>query len=138
MIKEQNDRNDTRQAIVCGKIFAVMEGIQRAAQGKDLNAGIRERFFSFASTSPAPAFGRLMKLSQNHISKLKHEKPGLAVILDRQLQELCSLLKGFPAIFSLEEQGQFALGYYHQKQQDYDNAKNNKELQSIIENNKED
>ncbi len=138
MIKEQNDPNDTRQAIVCGKIFAVMEGIQRAAQGKDLNAGIRERFFSFASTSPAPAFGRLMKLSQNHISKLKHEKPGLAVILDRQLQELCSLLKGFPAIFSLEEQGQFALGYYHQKQQDYDNAKNNKELQSIIENNKED
>ena len=137
MIKEQNDPNDTSQAIVCGKIFAVMEGIQRAAQGKDLNAGIRERFFSFASTSPAPAFGRLMKLSQNHISKLKHEKPGLAVILDRQLQELCSLLKGFPAVFSLEEQGQFALGYYHQKQQDYDNAKNNKELQSIIENNKE-
>lgn len=137
MIKEQNDARDTSQAIVCGKIFAVMEGIQRAAQGKDLNAGIRERFFSFASTSPAPAFGRLMKLSQNHISKLKHERPGLAVVLDRQLQELCSHLNGFPAIFSLEEQGQFALGYYHQKQQDYDNAINNKELQSIIENNKE-
>jgi len=134
MIKEQNDPNDTSPAIVCGKIFAVMENIQRAAQGKDLNAGIRERFFSFASTSPAPAFGRLMKLSQNHISKLKHEKPGLAVILDRQLQELCSLINGFPAIFSLEEQGQFALGYYHQKQQDYDNAKNNKELKLLIEN----
>lgn len=134
MIKEQNDTNDKRPAIVCGKIFAVMESIQRAALGKDLNAGIRERFFSFASTSPAPAFGRLMKLSQNHISKLKHEKPGLAVLLDRQLQELCSLLNGFATIFSLEEQGQFALGYYHQKQQDYDNAKNNKELQPIIEN----
>ena len=137
MIKEQNDPDDISKAIVCGKIFAVMEGIQRAAQGKDLNAGIRERFFSFASTTPAPAFGRLMKLTQNHISKLKHEKPGLAVVLDRQLQELCSLLNGFPAIFSLEEQGQFALGYYHQKQQDYDNAKNNKELQPILENNKE-
>jgi len=134
MIKEQNDPNDKSSAIVCGKIFAVMENIQRAAQGKDLNAGIRERFFSFASTSPAPAFGRLMKLSQNHISKLKHEKPGFAVILDRQLQELCSLINGFPAIFSLEEQGQFALGYYHQKQQDFDNAKNNKELKLLIEN----
>jgi len=73
-------------------------------------------------------------LSQNHISKLKHEKPGLAVILDRQLQELCSLIVGFPAIFTLEEQGQFALGYYHQKQQNYDNYKNNTELQTIIEN----
>jgi len=133
MIKEQNDPNDKSPAIVCGKIFAVMESIQRAAQGKDLNAGIRERFFTSASTNPATAFGRLMKLSQNHISKLKHEKPGLAVLLDRQLQELCSFLNGFPALFSLEEQGQFALGYYHQKQQDYDNAKNNKELQSIIE-----
>lgn len=137
MIKEQNDPSDVRQAIVCGKIFAVMESIQRAAQGKDLNVGIRERFFSFASTSPAPAFGRLMKLTQNHISKLKHEKPGLAVILDRQLQDLCSLLNEFPTIFSLEEQGQFAIGYYHQKQENYDNAKNNKELQLIIENNKE-
>jgi len=137
MIEKQNDLNDVRPAIVCGKIFAVMEAIQRVAQGKDLNAGIRERFFSFASTSPAPAFGRLMKLSQNHISKLKHDKPGLAVILDRQLQNLCNLLNEFPSTFSLEEQGQFAIGYYHQKQQNYDNAKNNKELKSIIENNKE-
>lgn len=136
-MKEQNDPNEKRTAIICGKIFAVMESIQRAAQGKDLNAGIRERFFSFASTSPAPAFGRLMKLSQNHISKLKHEKPGLAVLLDRQLQELCSFLDGFPTIFSLEEQGQFALGYYHQKQQNYDNSKTNKELQTIIENKEE-
>lgn len=137
MIKEQNDPNDKSSAIVCGKIFAVMESIQRAALGKEINAGIRERFFSFVSTSPAPAFGRLMKLSQNHISKLKHEKPGLAIILDKQLQELCSLLNVFPPIFSLEEQGQFALGYYHQKQEDYDNYKNNKEMQSLIENYKE-
>lgn len=137
MIKEQNDPNDKSPAIVCGKIFAVMESIQQAAQGKDLNAGIRERFFTSASTNPATAFGRLMKLSQNHISKLKHEKPGLAVLLDRQLQELCSILNGFPALFSLEEQGQFALGYYHQKQQNYDNAKNNKELQTTIKDNKE-
>jgi CRISPR-associated protein Csd1 len=137
MIKEQNDSNDRLPAIVCGKIFAVMESIQRAALGKDLNAGIRDRFFSFASTSPAPAFGRLMKLSQNHISKLRHDKPGLAIILDRQLQELCSLLNEFPSIFSLEEQGQFALGYYHQRQQDFDNAKGNKELQVIIENSEE-
>jgi CRISPR-associated protein Csd1 len=137
MIKEQNDPNDKNSAIICGKIFAVMESIQRAALGKEINAGIRERFFSFVSTSPAPAFGRLMKLSQNHISKLKHEKPGLAIILDKQLQELCSLLNVFPPIFSLEEQGQFALGYYHQKQEDYDNYKNNKEMQSLIENYKE-
>ncbi len=133
MIKEQNDPDDKSPALVCGKIFAVMESLQRAAQGKDINAGIRERFFAFASTNPAPAFGRLMKLSQNHISKLKHEKPGLAVLLDRKLRELCGMIDCFPACFSLEEQGQFALGYYHQKQHDYDNAKINKELKPLLE-----
>jgi len=49
-------------------------------------------------------------------------------------QPYAEFLNEFPSIFSLEEQGQFALGYYHQRQQDYDNAKGNKELQIIIEN----
>jgi CRISPR-associated protein Csd1 len=133
MIKEQNDPTDTNAAVVCGKIFAVMESIQRAAQGKNLNAGIRERFFSFASTSPSPAFGRLMRLSQNHLSKLKHEKPGLAQVFDEKLQKLCSYLSCFPPVFSLEEQGQFAIGYYHQKQEDYDNFQANIELKKLIE-----
>ncbi|OQY32614.1 MAG: type I-C CRISPR-associated protein Cas8c/Csd1 [Spirochaetaceae bacterium 4572_59] len=133
MISEELDIKDKRPAIICGRIFATMEAIQRAALGKELNAGIRERFFSFASTNPAPAFGRLMKMSQNHITKLKHEKPGLAVILDRQLQELCVFLGEFPVFFSLEEQGQFALGYYHQKQKSFDDAQKNKELKVINE-----
>ena len=71
------------------------------------------------------------------MSKLKHEKPGLAVFFDKQMQELCSNLNSFPAVFTLEEQGQFALGYFHQKQQYFENAKTNKELQAIIENKEE-
>ncbi len=134
MLKEQIDLENKNPAYICGRIFAVMEGIQRAALGKELNAGIRERFFSAASTSPSPAFGRLMRLSQNHLSKLKQEKPGFAVILDRELQSLCSSIPAFPAILSLEEQGQFALGYYHQKQYDFDRAKQNKEYESLTEN----
>ena len=133
MISKELDIKDKRPAIICGRIFATMEVIQRAAMGKEVNAGIRERFFSFASTNPAPAFGRLMKMSQNHITKLKHEKPGLAVILDRQLQELCVFLGEFPVFFSLEEQGQFALGYYHQKQKNFDDAQKNKELKIMTE-----
>ncbi len=133
MIKEDLDHDNTNSAYVCGRIFAVLESIQRAALGKDINAGIRERFFSFASTNPSPAFGRLMKMSQNHLTKLKGEKAGLAVILDKELSELFSKIKAFPNVFSLEEQGQFAIGYYHQKQDTYNRAKQNKELKDVVE-----
>jgi CRISPR-associated protein Csd1 len=133
MIKEDLDHENTDNAYVCGRIFAVLESIQRAALGKDINAGIRERFFSFASTNPSPAFGRLMKMSQNHLTKLKGEKAGLAVILDKELSELFSKVKAFPNVFSLEEQGQFAIGYYHQKQDTFNRARQNKELKDAVE-----
>lgn len=133
MIKEELDQKNKSTAYICGRIFALLESIQRAALGKNINAGIRERFFSSASTSPSLAFGRLLKLSQNHLSKLKNSKPGLAIVLDRELQELFSHVEVFPAIFSLEEQGQFAIGYYHQKQDIFKKAAKNKELNSMLE-----
>jgi CRISPR-associated protein Csd1 len=137
MLKEKIDMENTSTAYICGRIFSVLEGIQRAALGKDLNAGIRDRFFSFASTNPSSAFGRLMKMSQNHLSKVKGEKPGLAVILDKELQNLFSKVNGFPVIFTLEEQGQFAIGYYHQKHDTFKRAAENKELKAAIEINDE-
>ena len=110
------DSGNKTPAYVSGKIFAMLESVQIAALGKDLNAPIRDRFFSSASTTPALAFGRLLKMSQNHFAKLRSEKPGLAVDLDKQLIELFIDIATFPAMFTLEEQGQFAIGYYHQRQ----------------------
>ncbi len=101
MLSEKLDAENCSPPYICGRIFAVLESIQRAALGKDINAGIRERFFTFASTSPSSAFGRLMRLSQNHLTKLKNEKAGLAVILDRELQELLAQIHDFPAIFGM-------------------------------------
>lgn len=135
MLNEKLDTENCSPPYICGRIFAVLESIQRAALGKDINAGIRERFFTFASTNPSSAFGRLMKLTQNHLTKLKNEKAGLAVVLDRELQELISKIQEFPAIFALEEQGQFAIGYYHQKQDTWKNAKSNAELKAATEEN---
>ncbi len=133
MLKEKLDADNCSPPYICGRIFAVLESVQRAALGKDINAGIRERFFTFASTNPSSAFGRLMRLSQNHLAKLKNEKAGLAIILDRELQELFSKIKEFPAVFALEEQGQFAIGYYHQKQDTWKKAKNSAELKAATE-----
>lgn len=118
-MQAQLDNDNMDVAYNAGRIFAMLESIQTAAQGADLNVTIRDRFFSFASTSPASAFGRLMKLSQTHLSKLRGEKRGLAVILDRKLGELFARVQTFPTIFKLEEQGQFAIGYYHQRQENF-------------------
>lgn len=116
-------------AYTCGRIFAVLESIQYHASGGNLNAGIRERFFSFSSTMPSTAFGRLMKLTQHHLSKIRGENAGLAVNLDKKLQELMSKVKGtrFPAVFSLEDQASFAIGYYHQRQKDFTGKQTKKE-----------
>lgn len=111
-------------AYVCGQIFAKLESIQHAALG-DRNAGIRERYFTYAMTSPAAAFGRLFNLNSKHFTKLKSDKPGLAVTLDKELQTLCKDVNilSFPAMFSLEQQGQFAIGYYHQRQLQFSGGK---------------
>ena len=117
MITESNVEGERPVAYVCGQIFAKLESIQYAALG-DRNAGIREKYFTYAMTSPRAAFGRLFNLHSKHYTKLKGEKPGLAVTLDKELQNLCKDIDvgKFPQIFQLEEQGQFAIGYYHQKQ----------------------
>lgn len=120
MVTENGIQGEKPIAYICGEIFAKMESIQFAALG-ERNAGIREKFFSYAMTTPAAAFGRLFNLNSKHFTKLKHEKPGLAVNLDKELQELCRGIdiNKFPAMFRLEEQGQFAIGYYHQKQKQF-------------------
>jgi len=118
MVQEKLDPDNKNTAYICGRIFAVLESLQYHALG-ETNAGIRERFFSSASLTPATAFARLLKMSQHHLSKLKSDKPGLAVNMDKELQSLICDLQNLPATFSLEEQGQFAIGYYHQRQKQF-------------------
>ena len=124
MITEKIEQGNRPVAYVCGQIFAKLEGIQYASLG-NVNAGIRERYFTYAMTSPASAFGRLFNLNSKHFTKLKNEKPGLAITLDKELQELCKDvdIRSFPATFSLEQQGQFAIGYYHQRQSQFSGSK---------------
>ena len=120
------DESNKNIAYSCGRLFAVLESIQYHASGGNLNSGIRERFFSSASTTPSTAFGRLMKLSQHHLSKIRGDKPGLAINLDKQMQELMCNIDGshFPITFSLEDQASFAIGYYHQRQHDFAKKQN--------------
>jgi CRISPR-associated protein Csd1 len=124
VITERIAQGNKPVAYVCGQIFAKLESIQYAALG-DRNAGIRERYFTYAITSPGSAFGRLFDLHSKHYKKLKNEKPGLAIVMDKELQELCKEVdvNRLPPTFKLEEKGQFAIGYYHQRQKQFSGTK---------------
>ena len=105
-----------------GRLFAALEKTQEDAL-PDLNATIRDRFYSAASATPAAAFPRLLRTYQHHLSKAAGERGiGLKVNRERLVQEICGGLAQMPAHLGLEGQSLFALGYYHQRQAFYTKA----------------
>lgn len=98
-----------------GRLFAVLESAQRFALGEKVNATIRDRYYGAASATPAMVFPLLLRNAQNHLSRLRKDKPGLAVNLEREIAEIIAGLGNqFPRSLRLEDQGRFAIGYYHQ------------------------
>ena len=103
-----------------GRLFAAFESAQRAALGFNINATIRDKYFGAASATPAGVFPLLMKNGQNHLAKVRKEKPGLAVVIERELDEIIGRLEpDLPRSLGLRSQGGFAIGYYHQRQAQY-------------------
>jgi CRISPR-associated protein Csd1 len=104
-------------AYLCGRLFALLEAVQRAAIPGS-NTTITDRFFGTASSAPASVFGRLLRGAQAHLNKLLKEKTGTYEALQRRLEDVQRGLTTFPRILTLEEQGLFSLGYYHQRAAD--------------------
>ncbi|TPH04870.1 type I-C CRISPR-associated protein Cas8c/Csd1 [Haemophilus haemolyticus] len=104
------------RAYLLGRLFAVLERIQYQALG-ELNAGIADRYYGSASAVPFSVFPRLLSGAKHHLSRLRKDKAGIAVNLDKDLGEIIAKLpETFPRHLSIDEQGRFAIGYYHQKQ----------------------
>lgn len=111
------DKASTQPGYLLGRLFASLEAAQRAALGQNVNATIRDRYYGAASATPASIFPVLMRNLVNHLAKLRKERPGQAVNLEKQIQEIVAGLPDhFPASLRIEDQGRFAIGYYHQNQ----------------------
>ena len=110
--------NDT--AYILGRLFSVLESIQKeATQG--INATIKDKYFNSACATPASVFPILFKLENSHIKKLEREKgSGSKIFYEKLIGNLMDKLVLFPRRLSLEEQGKFMLGYYHQTQKKYE------------------
>lgn len=103
------DRENDSIGYQLGRLFAALERAQRAALG-EVNATVKDRYYGAASSTPGRVFPILMRLSQHHIAKAQW---GAAV--DRIIGDVVDRIGAFPAYLSLEEQGLFAIGYYHQR-----------------------
>jgi CRISPR-associated protein Csd1 len=110
------DLTTTNSAYRLGRLFSVLERLQRAALGQR-NATVRDRFYASASATPALVFPSLIRNARNHSKTVRTKVgAGLAEWFEDHIADIASGLDGsFPKTLPLEEQGRFALGYYHQR-----------------------
>ncbi len=105
-----------------GRLFAAYEYAQTQALGGRVNATIRDQYYGTASATPRAVFPLLQRKATHHLSRLRKDKPGLAVNLDRRIGEIFELADPeslFVPILSAQRQALFAVGYYHQRNDFY-------------------
>lgn len=116
------DIDNTDSGYLLGRLFATLENIQQSALGRDINATIRDRYYGAASATPASIFPVLVRNAQHHLGRLRKDKPGAAVNLEKQINEIVDKLPpNFPKSLRIEAQGRFAIGYYHQSKARFNN-----------------
>lgn len=109
------DEKNIDPAYLLGRLFSVMENIQRVALGPDISATIRDRYYGAASTTPARVYPFILVATQHHLSKINKEKSGLALYFQDSIARIMDGLNAsFPRCLNIEAQGRFAIGYYHQ------------------------
>lgn len=110
-MKSSFDETNTSVAYLCGRLFAVIESMQRKAMG-NVNSGVKERYFAAAALQPAYILGQLLT---KNVTIYQRKIGGY---LANELNEIAGKISengSFPQRFSAIEQGEFALGYYFQK-----------------------
>jgi len=96
----------TEKSYLLGRLFAILEKTQKDSG----NETIRSRYFASAMTTPGAVFPLLLRLAQHHISKVK-----FGFLNDKKIEAILNDIERFPSHLSLDEQGIFILGYYHQR-----------------------
>lgn len=109
----------------CGQLLAIYSAIQRKAM-PGVNVGLAERYYTAASASPAFVIGKLAQLSQHHLRNLEE---GLAIYFQRKLSDIYLKMGDapIPKTMTMEQQTEFALGYYQQMADLYGQTDDKKE-----------
>jgi CRISPR-associated protein Csd1 len=113
------DKTNTNIGYVLGRLFSTLEKLQSEAQG-DINSTIM-RYYGSASSVPIAVFANLMRLQQHHRDKLSKDKAGRSIYFEKLIGEITDKINinnniTYPTHLSLTNQGNFSIGYYHQRQ----------------------
>ncbi|WP_459609103.1 type I-C CRISPR-associated protein Cas8c/Csd1 [Dickeya oryzae] len=106
------DPEEQRIGYRLGRLFATLEQIQHAAS-PTINTTLCDRYYSSASSTPVAVFHTLMRLHTHHLKKLKIPAQ---IRFQKDIGEIIDGITDFPAHLNQEQQGLFAIGYYHQRQ----------------------
>lgn len=115
------DEKNRSVAYLCGRLFAVIETMQWKTVG-DVNNGVKERYFTAAASQPAYIIGMLLT---KNVPIYQHKIGGY---LAKELNEIAGNISergSLPLRFSVIEQGEFALGYYFQRNHKKDTTESN-------------
>lgn len=111
------DPNETNSGYLLGRLFFLLERAQQCALGS-VNAGVKEKYYGSASATPSLVFPVIIRNFENHLSKLSkgsEKDRRIAHAIEREVGLIINRLPThYPSHLSLEEQGCFSIGYYHQ------------------------
>ena len=124
------DESNTNPGYLLGRLFALLERVQNAANNyKEPNAGIRGRFYGAFSASPITVLPLLEKLYVHHLSKIERSK-GFFESIKEEIYGKMDVMQ-LPAHLDMEQQAFFALGYYHQRQKFFEKKTESAESENI-------
>lgn len=111
----ETDRSDP--GYLCGRLMAVLEATQQRAADGDLNTTIVDRNYNAAATAPGSTIPRLLTQAESaHIPKIrKNRGKSTAEGIRNDIEEILGGLEEFPKTLDTDGQGDFALGFYHQR-----------------------
>jgi CRISPR-associated protein Csd1 len=113
------DRDEINVGYRLGRLFALLDYAQYLSVGS-VNAGIKEKFFASASSTPRRIFPSILRMYQNHLSDARKspETRDRANYTDSEIKQVMDGLEAhmpFPTTLSLDDQGRFIVGFYHQR-----------------------
>jgi CRISPR-associated protein Csd1 len=114
------DKESKDVAYRLGRLFAVLEKAQKDAM-PGARATIKNKFFGSASATPRMVFPQLLRIAQHHLNKAEY-----GWYTHKLIKETMEEVREFPPYLSLDEQGMFTIGYYHQRNSFFEKSKEQK------------
>lgn len=112
------NKENPNKGYVLGRLFAIMERAQKVAVG-DVNISIRGRYVGAASSTPVRVFQPLLLNYEHHMEKIRRDKPGLGVYLEREFNQAMGMLEAYgdeiiPSTLSMNDQINFFVGCHQE------------------------